>query len=108
MRGKSVDFRNHLLRMKTKALPRRKMMNQAGVTKTVAVAVVVTTMVMLELNLSTMILLPMLTSSIKMLELLLYNHCEKFVNSWVVMPFLNNCVVNLNMCRSCKVGLCKM
>jgi hypothetical protein len=47
------------------------MMNQAEVTKTVAVAAVVTTMVVLELNLSTMILLPRLTLSIEMLELLL-------------------------------------
>jgi hypothetical protein len=57
--------------MKKKVLPRRKMMNQAEVTKTVAVAAVVTTMVVLELNLSTMILLPRLTLSIEMLELLL-------------------------------------
>jgi hypothetical protein len=57
--------------MKKKVLPRRKMMNQAEVTKTVAVAAVVTTMVVLELNLSTMILLPRLTLSIGMLELLL-------------------------------------
>jgi hypothetical protein len=55
-----------------------------------------------------MILLPRLTSSIEMLELLLYHHCEKFVNSWVVMPFLNNRVVNLNLHRSCKVGLRRM
>jgi hypothetical protein len=52
-----------------------------------------------------MILLPRLTSSIEILELLLYHHCENFLNSWVVMPFLNNCVVNINLRRSCKVGL---
>jgi hypothetical protein len=40
--------------------------------------VVAMTLVMLELNLNTMILLPRLTSSIEMLELLLYHHCEKF------------------------------
>jgi hypothetical protein len=63
--------------MKKKALPRSKMMNQAGATKMVAVVAVATTLVMLELNLNTMILLPRLTSSIEMLELLLYHHCEK-------------------------------
>jgi hypothetical protein len=62
-------FQNHLLKMNKKALLRRKMVNQVGVTKTVAVALIVTTMVMLELNLNTMILLPRLTSSIEMLEL---------------------------------------
>jgi hypothetical protein len=67
--------------MKKKTLPRRKMMNQVGETKMVAVAAVATTLVVLKLDMSTMILLPRLTSSIEMLELLLYHHCEKFVNS---------------------------
>jgi hypothetical protein len=62
-------FWSHLLKIEKKALLRRKMMNQAGVTKTVAVVAIVTTMVVLELNLNTMILLPRLTSSIEMLEL---------------------------------------
>jgi hypothetical protein len=57
--------------MKKKVLLRRKMMTQVGVTKTVAVAAIVTTMVVLELNLNTMILLPRLISSIEMLELAL-------------------------------------
>jgi hypothetical protein len=57
--------------MNKKALLRRKMMNQVGVTKTVAMAAIVTTMVMLEFNLNTMILLPRLISSIEMLELAL-------------------------------------
>jgi hypothetical protein len=67
--------------MKKKTLPRRKMMNQVAETKMVAVAAVATTLVVLKLDMSTMILLPRLTSSIEMLELLLYHHCEKFVNS---------------------------
>jgi hypothetical protein len=64
-----LKFRHHLLKMNKKALLRRKMMNQVGVTKTVAMAAIVTTMVMLEFNLNTMILLPRLTSSIEMLKL---------------------------------------
>jgi hypothetical protein len=31
--------------------------------------------------------------------------CKKLVNSWVVIPSLNGCVVNFNLRRSCKVGL---
>jgi hypothetical protein len=70
------------------------MVIQVKVTKTAAVAAIVKTMVELELTLNTMILPRRLTSSIEMLELPLLRRCEKLVNSWVVMPSLNNCVVN--------------
>jgi hypothetical protein len=65
--------------------------------------------VMMRIVLTTMSLLRRLTSLAEMLENLpLMQFCIKLVNSWVVNSSINNYLVNLNLRRSCKVGLRRM